>query len=272
MSDMIPFKDGKPSSLPSYIKEASIDSTNALLGGETSSFKRISIKGNVFRLIDGGEEVATNDERAMNVVIIDVADNTSRLYYSGSYKEGENAGPTCWSSDGVSPDDSVEEPQSVACASCPNNVSSKDKGAACRYQHKIAVVFADDLEGDVYAMNIPAKSLFGKAQGSSQMGMPLKAYAKYLSNAKLPIEAVVTEMRFDSNSPVPKLLFKGVGLVPEDNFGIVLRRKQETETKKAVGKMGSDEKKNTPEPVKVSKPKVDNKDQKLDDILDEFDN
>ena len=269
---MIPFKDGKPSSLPSYSKDAQVDTTNALVGGETNSYKRISIKGNVFRLIDGGEEVATNDERAMNVVIVDVAPKTSRLFYSGSYKEGENSGPTCWSSDGVSPDDSVEEPQAVACASCPNNVSSKDKGAACRYQHKIAVVFADDLEGDVYAMNIPAKSLFGKAQGSSQVGMPLKAYAKYLANAKLPIEAVVTEMRFDSNSPVPKLLFKGVGLVPEDKFGIVLRRKEESNTKIAVGKTNNKNKEDTPAPTKVNKPQVEKKDEKLDDILDEFDN
>lgn len=270
MSDIIPLNDGSPSNLPSYIKEASIDSTNALIGGEDNSYKRISIKGNVFRLMDGGQEVAANDDRAMNVVIVDVAPKTSRIFYGDAYKDGEMKKPSCFSDDGIEPDSYAEEPQAATCAACPQNVSTKEKGANCRYQHKIAVVLQDNLEGDVYAMNIPAKSLFGKAQGSSKLGMPLKAYGKYLAAGKLPIEAVVTEMRFDSNSPVPKLLFKAVGILPEEKFASIMKRKEEADTMRAVGKV-KDKSEGSPAPVKVSKPVVENKDVKLEDVLDEFD-
>jgi len=273
MSDIIPFQDGKPTNLPSYLKDATTATTVALAGGESSGFKRISIKGNVFRLMESGQQVAESDERFMRIVVVDVAPATGRSYYAGSYKEGENSGPTCWSSDSVKPDESVEEPQAVTCGACPNNVDGSGQGGrgrACRYAHKISVVLADDIEGDIYAMNIPATSFYGK--GQAKTGMPLQAYAKYLATGKLPIESIVTEMRFDSNSPVPKLLFKAAGMLPEEKFGVIMQRKEETASKIAVGKTKRDSGGGeTPEPVKVDKPKVEEKSKKLNDILDEFD-
>ena len=60
--------------------------------------------------------------------------------------------------------------------------------------------------------------------------------------------------------------------MPEDKFGIVLRRKEESNTKIAVGKTNNKNKEDAPAPTKVNKPQVEKKDEKLDDILDEFDN
>jgi hypothetical protein len=162
----------------------------------------------------------------------------------------------------------VESPQSLSCVTCPKNEpgsSGNGNGKACRYSRKIAVVLGDNLEGDVYAMQIPATSLFGAPEGK---WMPLKAYGKFLKAMNVPISAVVTEMKFDKNSPVPKLLFKAVGALKEDQFALMQRQGKTQASINAINVKGSD---SSSKPVKVEKKKAEEKTQKLNDVLDEFD-
>ena len=108
MSELTLFKGG----MPSFLKNAEMDeTTKALIGSGGSGNKRISIKGNVFRMIANGEEVATNEDRAMNVVVVRSAPGVSRTYYEGQYREGENASPVCWSADGRVPAAESPSPQ-----------------------------------------------------------------------------------------------------------------------------------------------------------------
>jgi len=231
MSNMTLFKNAN---LPSRLKNQELDDvTKSLMGGSGTSYKRISIKGNVFRMVAGGKEIATNEDRAMNVVIVAAASDNSRTYYEGQYKEGEAIRPACWSNDGKTPDAGVKTPQCSTCAQCPQNVKGSGQGEsrACRYSRRLAVVLEGDMEGDVYGLTLPATSIFGKGEEGK---MPLQAYATHLGQFGCPVTAVVTEMRFDIKSPTPKLTFKPVRPLTDEEDEIAVRQGQTPEAKAAV--------------------------------------
>lgn len=195
-------------SLPAHLRGLELDATTkALMGGGTG--KRISIRGGVFRMIVGGKEVAQNDDRAMNVVLVRSAEKTSRSYYAGTYVEGQNAAPACYSNDGVTPAADSKNRQSPNCANCPQNIKGSGQGdsRACRFSHRLAVVLENNLEGDVYQLTLPAQSIFGTGDNGK---MPLQQYAKFLGGHGIPVTAVVTEMRFDTASATPKLTFRAI--------------------------------------------------------------
>lgn len=194
--------------LPAHLRGLELDATTkALMGGGTG--KRISIRGGVFRMIVGGKEVAQNDDRAMNVVLVRSAEKTSRSYYAGTYVEGQNAAPACYSNDGVTPAADSKNRQSPNCANCPQNIKGSGQGdsRACRFSHRLAVVLENNLEGDVYQLTLPAQSIFGTGDNGK---MPLQQYAKFLGGHGIPVTAVVTEMRFDTASATPKLTFRAI--------------------------------------------------------------
>lgn len=209
MSELTLFKGG----VPSFLANRELDeTTKALMGNGTSGGKRISFKGNMFRMIANGEEVAVNEDRAMNIVVVKANPNLLRTYYAGQYKEGENASPDCWSSDDRKPDAKAPNKQHDTCSNCPQNIKgsgNNGESKACRYSQKLAVVLDGDMGGDVYQVSLAATSIFGKGEAGSDR-LPLQAYARYLGSHNVPVTAVVTEMRFDTKSPVPKLLFKPV--------------------------------------------------------------
>jgi hypothetical protein len=229
MSEMTLFKGG----LPAYLQTATDDATNAL-AGESLGSRRISIKGNVFREYIGGKEYRVSEERSMNVVIIKAAPKVSRVFYSGTYVEGETVSPTCWSSDSQRPDEKVKDKQSATCLNCPQNIKGSGQGdsRACRYQQRLAVVVDGEVDREeVYQLVLPPTSVFGDGEKGK---LPLQAYARHLKNHGTPITGVVTEMRFDTASPTPKLVFKPVRPVTEDEFNTIQRLKDSQEANNAV--------------------------------------
>lgn len=205
MSNMTLFKSG--SVIPDYLREASDATTKDIAG--SSGGKQISIKGGVWRMVVGGEEVAKNEERSMNIVVISAGKGVSRTFYADKYEEGKDIKPSCWSAEGVVPNEEVQEPQSKTCATCPQNIegSGEGKSRACRYSKRLAVALENDVGGNIYRLSVPAKSYFGKADGDK---MPLQAYGKFLSGHGIPITGVVTEARFDTSEAVPVLKFRAV--------------------------------------------------------------
>ena len=141
------------------------DTAKALMGGGTvNTTKRISIKGGVFRLMAGGKEVASIEERHLDVVVVKAAPKVSRIFYAGSYdKDAAASAPDCWSNDGERPDAKAANKQAATCMSCPQNVAGSGQGnsRACRYQQRLAVVLANDPEGSVLQLTLPATSVFG---------------------------------------------------------------------------------------------------------------
>jgi len=212
MSEITLFKDA----VPAHIKARQLDDvTSSLAGG--SGVKRISIRGGVFRLMDGGQEIAVREDRALNMVVVNAAPNISRTYYEGTYEEGKTAAPDCWSADGVTPASDAVNPQASACADCPQNIKGSGAGdsRACRFSQRLAIVLDNDINGDVYQLTLPAQSIFGKPENDR---MPMQSYAKYLKAQRTPITAVVTEARFDTKSATPRLTFKPIRWLEENEI------------------------------------------------------
>jgi len=249
MSEMTLFSKGG-NTLPAHLRNLQLDdTTKALMGSGGGAGKRISIKGGVFRMVVDGKEVAQNEDRAMNIVVVAANAHVSRSYYADTYVEGQVLAPTCWSNDGVSPDTKVSEPQSGKCASCPQNIAgsaTQGTGRACRYSQRLAVMLENDMQGDVYQLTLPAQSIFGNAENGK---MPLQAYAKFLGSHGLPITAVVTEMRFDTSSATPKLTFKAVRPLEAEEMATAQEKGQSQEAKTAIS--------NTPATLDGAKPRVE---------------
>lgn len=228
MSAVTLFKSG----LPDYLKSAVQDDITKSLMGGGGGIKRISIKGGSFRLYDAGQEIAVAEDRHLDVVIVAAAQNVSRTFYAKVFKEGEKIPPTCWSTNGISPDEGADA-QSDKCMTCPQNVKNGDKGRPCRFNQRIAVVLANDIEGSVYQVTLPAQSIFGKEE---QGKMPLQQYAKWVAGHGAPITALVTRMKFDLNSATPKLVFEAIGPLSEADY-LIAKQQGETPDAKAAIKL-----------------------------------
>lgn len=206
-------------SLPAHLRNMGglDDLTKSLMGSGGGGSKRISIRGGVWHMMVDGKEVAKNEERSMNVVVVAAAPKNSRTYYEGVYTEGEVTSPACWSATGDVPDATANSPQSKSCATCPQNIkgSGQKDSRACRFSRRLAVVLENDVQGDVYQVTLPAQSIFGAGEAGK---WPLEMYAKMLGNMGAPISSVVTEMRFDTNSATPKLTFKPARFLETEEF------------------------------------------------------
>jgi len=202
--------------VPAYLKRAGMDDLTKSLAGNTG-LKRISIRGGVFRMMVNGEEIAKNEGRAMEVVIVNGGRNIARQFYAGKYVAGESSAPDCWSNDGKTPDASVEEPQAKTCEGCSQNIKGSGQGdsRACRFQQRLAVLLADDIDGDVFQLVLPSKSIFGRGDLDK---MPFQQYAKYVGAQGKSINTLVTEIRLDSDSDTPKLTFKPLKYLTEGQW------------------------------------------------------
>ncbi len=229
MSNMTLFKSG--SVIPDYLREASDATTKDIAG--SSGGKAISIKGGVWRMVVGGEEVAKNEDRAMNLVIIASGKGVTRTFYAEKYEEGKDIKPACWSAEGVVPNPEVPNPQHSNCAQCPQNIegSGEGKARACRYSKRLAVALENDIGGNIYRLAVPAKSYFGKADGDK---MPLQAFGKFLSGHGIPITGIVTEARFDTAEAVPVLKFRAVRPLTKEEWELGKAQSLTEDAKQAI--------------------------------------
>ena len=232
MSDMTLFQGGNAVSTLFADVESNVA---ANVGGSGSTNRRISIKGGVFREILNGKEVNVSEERAMNVVIIN-ASKLSRMYFEGTYTEGVALKPTCWSSDSQTPDAAVPEGQKQAskCADCKQNIkgSGANGGRSCRFQQRLALLLDGNIDKkEVYQLTLPATSIFGDGEKGK---LPLQGYVRYVAAHNTRVEAIVTEMRFDTSSPTPKLVFKPVRALTDDEAKVVVEMIKAPETLKAI--------------------------------------
>jgi hypothetical protein len=225
------------SNVPAFARNNELsDTAKALTGGGAGvSTKRISIKGGVFRLVAGGKEVAAIEDRHLDVIIVRAAPKVSRIFYAGAYNAEAIVRPDCWSNDGEKPDTSIAAPQSKTCMGCPQNEAGSGNGnsRACRFQQRLAVVLADNPEGDVLQLTLPATSIFGKEDGDKR---PLQAYARFLAAQTPPVnpEQIVTRMKFDTKAESPKLFFAPTRWLTDDEYPIAVTQGDSDDAKKAT--------------------------------------
>ena len=231
------------SKVPAFARNNELSATaRALTGGGAAgnTGKRISIKGGVFRLIDGGKELAAIDERHLDVVIIKAAPEVSRQFYAAAYNADTVSAPDCTSNDGKTPDASSKNKQAETCMACAQNQAGSGQGnsRACRYLQRMAVVLANDMDGSVMQLTLPATSIFGKEQGDKRA---LQAYARYLAAQNPPVnpEQIVTRMKFDTTSEAPKLLFAATRWLTDDEYESVQTQAETDDAKKAIAASGA---------------------------------
>ena len=249
------------SGLPAYLKTAELDdATKALMGSGNKSTKRISIRGGVWRMMMGGKEIAKNEDRTMNVVVVAAA-KISRTFYAGVYVEGAATAPSCWSPDGEVPDPKSKAPQAKRCIDCAQNIKGSGQGEsrACRYNQRLAVVLGNDIGGDVFQLQLPAKSIFGAGEPGK---WPMQTYSRMIGGKGIPITAVVTEMRFDTDEATPKLTFKPSRVLESEEHMVAIRQGATEEAQRAItmtvaqvdGVEGDDEPFETPKAVTAAAP------------------
>lgn len=213
MTQLVPFDSAK---VPAHIK-AKGTIVNAFAAAKSAGgFPVVSIKGKVFHIARGDERTLVtkpgeDDEPAssLEIVIVGVNPNKSKIYYTGGYVEGSTDKPTCYSSDGVTPAADSATPQSKKCATCAHNVwgskitESGKKTKACTDSMRLAVAPAGQLN-DPMLLRVPAATLGA-----------LGEYGALLQKRGVEPHQVVTKVGFDYTVAHPALTFKPVGFVSD---------------------------------------------------------
>lgn len=221
--------------IPAFVRnrEGVSDVTKALMGGGGFMGKRLSIKGGVFRLLVDNKEVSSIDERHLDVIVIAAAPKVSRTFYGEKFEEENVSAPKCWSPDGERPSPESTNKQSDTCMNCPQNVKGSGEGEtkACRFSQRLALLLANDPEGDVLQFTVPSRSLFGKEEGEQR---PLQSYSRFLATNNIGVDEVVTRMRFDTKASHPKLFFKPERWLTDAEHATAKEKAQTAEAKNAV--------------------------------------
>ena len=249
MSDIVPFNS---SQLPAYLQNRKALSAAINKDVVTAAqFPTLSIKGKVFTLVrDNERKVMMNPnepDEVLQSIQLNVlrANAKNRVYYAGSYVEGDSTPPTCQSRDGITPIATAPEPQAKKCAICPHSVwgsKMKDDGTAgegteCTVNTRLAVTAPDDLK-TVYLLRVPAGSRKNYADA-----------VKMADSRGIPYNALVLKVGFDPTAPSPKLTFKPVGLLPDDAYAQASAAYESEMVREIVGLGHVDEPAALPAPV-----------------------
>ena len=191
-------------------------------GASSGGFAAVSFRGSKWRIAYGGETqpILNSDEEpvpSLEAVIVKASKDVSKLFYAKQYEEGDDEAPDCWSVDGKTPDIESTNKQCETCAACPNNVwGSKISGAgkktkACSDNRRVVVVPLGDISnvdhGGAMLLRVPAASLADLAQ-----------YGKGMSAKGFPYNAIGTRIGFDINASYPKLTFKPIRQLTQDEM------------------------------------------------------
>jgi len=213
MGNVIPFaKSG--GKLPDFLIATDTDNSE-FSHGAGEGFGVLSYRGKVWRLKYKGEEhVLTNadDEPVtkLRVVLLRANKEYSKIYYKKSYTEGDDAAPDCFSTNGITPDASIQEPPSAKCESCPMNIwgsrinENGNKTKACQDSRRMAVLLAHEglnvTTDEPVLLRVPAASL-GE----------LKTYSDGMAKAGISLWKVITQVGFDVEAAYPRLKFTAFG-------------------------------------------------------------
>lgn len=235
MSSNIALLDS-PSNLPAHLQGfKSTVSTDLMAAIGGTLLNRIGLKGNRFRSVIKGEEVGVFDENYLDIIVVGAAPDVSRIFYPDAYKSGgDNAGPLCYSVDGIAPPLALKTRQSDACATCQWNVKGSRisengiKSRACGFFRRLVVMLAGDPEGVMYKLDVKSMGLFGESF-PKQGKFALNDYAKAISSRGLDVGTIVTRISFDTDQSVPKLLFSPQRFISEDEMTTITGLHEGTE-------------------------------------------
>ena len=187
-----------------------------LTSGVSVGFPVLSVKGKVFHITRAGEvslvtKPDDEDEPASSIEIVLVKANPhiSKIFYADGYEDGAAEKPTCYSNNGIKPEDDSEVKQAKQCATCPQNqwgsriTDNGKRGKACQDARRVAIAPAGQLD-DAMLLRVPAASL-----------KPLMQYGTMLEKKGIPYQVMVTKLGFDHTQAYPLLTFKHVRLLDQ---------------------------------------------------------
>ena len=200
--------------LPAAFRGAAGKLNEDMTSGISAGFAIVSFRGKAWRVKHRGEEkVLLNDDGvtpryAIDVVILKASPNISKVWYEFGYVEGSTAPPDCWSVDGRVPDAASPKLQNPTCAGCPRNAwgssrstAGSGRGKDCADSKRLAIVPLQDIDNEMHGgpmmLRVPPASLGD-----------VLAYATGLEQIGFPYYAVGTSISFDVNAEYPKLMFK----------------------------------------------------------------
>lgn len=212
--------------------------------GVTSGFPVISFRGATWRVKKAGEEQVHTDAAGdaipfIQVVLVKSNPALAKSFYDKQYEEGDTASPRCWSTNGIAPDTSVQNPISPMCESCKNNVWGSKitptgaKTRACADVRRMAVAFMHDIEQAVEDPKHGVPVLLLRVPPASLN--PLKDYIdKVLKPKSIPPYALSTKVGFDTQVSYPKLTFKGAQFLNEEQGTIVMELRGSSDVKRIL--------------------------------------
>ena len=189
--------------------------TDDLSSGISTGYAVVGYRGKVWRTKHRGEERpimrpdGDGPEASLRIVIVRAAANKSKIFYKNGYVEGSSAPPDCWSSNGTTPDASIQSPQHANCLACPQNkpgskVSPSGKPArACSDSKRLAIVPLDDLDNETFngpmLLRVPGGSL-----------TDLVNFSQKMKSAGYPYQSYGVKIGFDMNEAYPKFTYSAI--------------------------------------------------------------
>lgn len=188
-----------------------------------------------FKRLVKGEQIGKAIRGEFNAIIVAMLPKVGRTFYAGKYNpEAKPTLPDCWSNDGVTPETKAPKQQAANCASCKNNIDGSGengKGKACRFQRRVALMLEGDVSGDVYQLNIPAKSLFGKGSGNTH---PFESYVRFLAANGESIDYVVTNVAYNLDADTMELQFTPVRPITDEEYELVVAAQADPATQRVI--------------------------------------
>jgi hypothetical protein len=184
------------------------------------SGNRISLKRNGKFAFQGAELGSS-----IQCVIVDHI--IAKTWYDRPFDEDDPSPPACFAlkpdPKNIAPHASSPLRQAEVCEDCWANEwasSTRGKGKACSDKHRLALLHADDLDGDLIYLEVPVTS-----------GAAFKKYITGVTKAAdLPCYAVLTEISMDDHADWQTLNFELIGEVSENDLAAPFsKRKQARE-------------------------------------------
>jgi len=226
---------------------------------QAEKINSVSIKGGKWRYSIDGQvktvEIEVDGEKmsapSVKAIILNQIPTRSYAMFEGTYEEGSNSAPTCYSLEGKRPDvdQGAKPPEGVtACAGCPKRIvgsafingDDSKPTRACKESKRIAVVLAQEPTHTPLKLQLPVTSLWEdkSTAAAKEAGswFSYDSYVKHLAAKGVAHTAMVeTVLKFDSDASSPKILFKMSGRLPDEAIRKVLPLVNSPEVQKVLG-------------------------------------
>lgn len=201
---------GTAMAVPSYLQDAPsvLDDVDI-----QQNLARITLnnKGR-FQLMDGASEVQKLGD-SVQIRFLHVHPTMQRRWYEGDYDEDsdEMQIPSCWSNDGVEPDEASVKPQHANCKNCPLNQpgSGGGKRKACGQSRNTLVQLLDDspMNNDPLLYKINATSHYADPSNSEDGSMGFSKLTKLADRNGLVLQAYPVEVTSDKDGEMGQANF-----------------------------------------------------------------